>query len=220
MLADTVDPRVEAAAYTDIGLIQYQLGHLDDAVASYRRSIAVSEAHGFVDEEVRARASLAPSLIAQGDAAAAEREIAAAWARASPATRGYVAFRHGVVLTRMGRLSDAMTVFARALRWLEEVDDQASLMLTHMNRAVCCSYQGHHRAALESGAAAEQIARDRDFPIPLAMIAHNMAFDLVRLGRLPDALAAFARVHRRPTPRSAIPCAASPPSTATGARRC
>jgi len=191
--AEAVDAQVQAEANLVVGLSLHQLDHLHEAIASYRQSIDLSVAHHLTGCEAVARAHLATTLVAVGDVASAEREITVATSLSSPANRGVVALRRAVVLQRTGRLSEAMVVFARALRWLEEVDDQPSLALAHSNRAVLCSYQGNFTAALESLSAAEKIERARDLPILLAMDTHNMGFVLGRLGKLPDALAAFAR---------------------------
>jgi CHAT domain-containing protein/tetratricopeptide (TPR) repeat protein len=193
LLAGAVDPDVQAAALQVIGLAHHELGQLAEAVAAYRRSIAVADGHGLPDAEAMARAHLATALLGLGDVAAAEREIATAGELASPASRGVVAMRQGVVLQRTGRLSEALVVYQRAQRWLEESDDQGYLALIHLNRGILYAYQGNHQAALASLTSAERISRARDLPVLVAMATHNMGFRLGRLGQLPDALAALAR---------------------------
>lgn len=191
--SDIAAREVEARAWTVVGLAQHYLADLPGAIGSYQQAIAVCAAYGLRDAEAVARACLAPSLLSAGDAASATRQIAMASALSSAATRGVVALCQAIVLQRAGRLGDAGPVFARAVRWLQEAGDQPSLALAHSNRAVMYSYQGNLHAALESLAAAEAIERQRDLRVLLAMDTHNMGFTLQRLGRLPDALAAFDR---------------------------
>ncbi|MDQ6614191.1 MAG: CHAT domain-containing protein [Actinomycetota bacterium] len=192
-MATADDPRVEATAWQVIGLAQHELGHLTEAVTSYQRAIATSADHGLADLEATSRAHLATAFLSLGDAAGAERQIAAATAGSSPLNRGVVAMRHGVVLQRTGRLSEALVVYQRAQRWLEEVDDEPFVALVHLNRGILYAYQGKLSAALESLSLAEHISRKRNLPVLVAMATHNMGFALGRLGKLPDALAAFAR---------------------------
>ncbi|HEX3425322.1 MAG TPA: CHAT domain-containing protein [Acidimicrobiales bacterium] len=190
---DTAAREVEARAWTVMALAQHYLADLPGALESFQNAIAVGTAYGLRDAEALARACLAPSLLSAGDAASALRQISMASALSSAATRGLVALYQAVVLQRSGRLGDAAPVFARAVRWLQETDNQPGLALAHSNRAVMYSYQGNLHAALESLAAAEAIERRRDLRVLLAMDTHNTGFTLQRLGRLPDALAAFDR---------------------------
>lgn len=187
------DPRVAATASGVVGLLQHELGQLAAAAQSHARAVALSAAHGWRDDEAIARANLASTLLALGDAAGADREIAVALALTSPASRGLVAARQGVVLQRTGRLKEALVAYQRARRWLEEVDDQPYLAVVHLNLGVLHAYQGHMDAALDCLARSEEISRRRDLPVLVAMATHNMGFHLGRLGKIPDALAVFAR---------------------------
>ena len=187
------DPRVEATASGVVGLLQHELGELAEAAHSHARAVAISAARGWRDDEAIARANMAPTLLALGDADGADREITAALALTSPASRGVVALRHGVVLQRTGRLNEALVAYQRARRWLEEADDQPYLAVVHLNLGVLHAYQGNIDAALDSLARSEEISRRRDLPVLVAMATHNMGFHLGRLGQIPDALAVFAR---------------------------
>jgi CHAT domain-containing protein len=193
LLRTTAGFQVEATAYQVIGLAQFELSRVGDAVTNLRRAVAVSVDHDWPDGEATSRAHLAISLLALGDGVGAEREITAAEAHPSPSVRGLVAARRALVLHRTGRFNEALVAYQRALRWLEEVDDRPGVALVHLNRGILYAYQGHHQAALENLAAAEATFRARDLPRLLAMATHNMGFALTRLGRLPDALGAFDR---------------------------
>ncbi|MDQ1440792.1 MAG: hypothetical protein QOG97_1020 [Acidimicrobiaceae bacterium] len=193
ILAAADDPGVMGAALHVIGLAQHELGREVEAVATFRRSIAITAEIALTDWEAVSRAGLAVSLVALGDAAGAEREIARARLIWSPVSRGVVSMRHGVVLQRTGRLGEALTVYQRALRWLDEVGDEPSQAVVHLNRGILYAYQGNRAAGLESLSLAEDISRRRDLPVLVAMATHNLGFALGRMGELPDALAAFAR---------------------------
>ncbi len=114
-------------------------------------------------------------------------------ARASANNRGLVAARRALVLHRTGQFGAALAAYQKALRWLEEVDDQTGVGLVCLNLGILYAYQGHHGSALEYLTKAERIFCDRDLPRLVAMTTHNMGFALTRLGNLPDALAAFDR---------------------------
>ena len=187
---------VQAKALTVVGLAHHYLGDLKQAVDCYQQAIDVSRTAGLVAPEAVARACLGPSKVSLGDAARAEQEIDRAEALATSSNRGFVGFCHAVVLQRTGRLLEASAIFARAIPWLEEVDDQPTLALAYSNWAVLLSYQGDLAQALQKLAAAEAIERRRDLRLLLAMDTHNMGFTLGRLGRLPDALAAFDRAEQ------------------------
>ncbi|MGH9124637.1 MAG: hypothetical protein ACRDZ8_07905, partial [Acidimicrobiales bacterium] len=184
---------VEAKAWTVVGLAQHALGDLVSAVAAFRRAIDISVTAGLKGAEALARACLAPSLVSSGDAASADREIKQALALATPANRGLLTFYRALVLQRTGRLREAMAVSDCAIRWLDEVGDWTTLAIAHSNRGVMLAYHGDLAEALESLAHAERIERQRDLRVLLAMDTHNTGFILERLGRLPDALAAFDR---------------------------
>ncbi|MDQ1429017.1 MAG: hypothetical protein QOK39_2493 [Acidimicrobiaceae bacterium] len=193
ILGATDDPEVAGPALHVVALAQHELGNEVDAVSTFQHSIAITAELGLADWEAVARSGLAVSLVALGDATGAEREIARAQFLWSPATRGVVSMRHGVVLQRTGRLSEALTVYQRALHWLREVGDEPSQAVVHLNEGILHAYQGHRAAGLEHLSRAEHIARERDLPVLVAMATHNLGFALGRLGELPDALAAFAR---------------------------
>jgi tetratricopeptide (TPR) repeat protein len=178
-----------------VGLAHHELGRFAEAVASFGQAIAIAVAagHDLSDEEATARANLAPSLVALGDTAGAEEQIALAWARSSVASRGIVCLRQGIVFHRTGRNNEALAAYQRALRWFVETDDQSYIALARLNLGIINTYRGNHAAAVEDLAIVEGIARRRDLPVLEAMATHNMGYALGRLGKLPDAMATFAR---------------------------
>jgi CHAT domain-containing protein/tetratricopeptide (TPR) repeat protein len=196
LLAETDDPRVAAAAHRVLGLAFHELDQLPEAVASFRRSVALSVDGGFADREALARAGLAISLLTVGDTARAEEEMAAAAGVAPPAVRGVVELLRGVVAVRTGHLERGMDAYRRALGWLEEVGDECSVARALVCRGVVHSWQGNLERSLDDFAEAERIAVARDLPVLVAMSAHNTGVAYCRRGSLPDALAAFDRAQR------------------------
>jgi tetratricopeptide (TPR) repeat protein len=195
ILAAAPDRQVAARAWQVVGLAQHELGRFTEAVASFRQaiSLAVALGHEHADEEATARANLAPSLVALGDTAGAEEQIALAWARSSVASRGVVGLRQGIVFHRTGRNNEALAAYQRALHWFEETDDQSYIALARLNLGIINTYRGNHAAAVEDLAIVVEISRRRDLPVLEAMATHNMGYALGRLGKLPDAMATFAR---------------------------
>src|SRR5205085_2961698 len=137
LLAATDDPRVAAAAHRVIALAHHELDQLEEAVASFGRSVSISVAGGFADREALARAGLAISLLTVGDTDGAEREMARASAVAPPAVRGAVELLRGVVAVRTGHLDQGLDAYRRALGWLAEGGDGCALA-----RALACRGAG------------------------------------------------------------------------------
>ena len=162
-----------------------------------RRSGAQRAGSG--DDPVRAEtlalahSSLAISCLSVGDTDRAQREMAAARDLSPASTRGQVEMLHGLLRQRTGHLKEAQATLRRALRLLEQVDDQPSIARLRLNRGALRAYQGDLAGALDDLAACEQIAQAHDLPVLVAMAAHNTGFTEGRRGNLPEALAAFDR---------------------------
>lgn len=193
LLAGGLAPDAEAVCRWVIGLALHELGRMPEAIASYRRAVEGSVANGLRDNEARARAGLAVSLVSAGDAEGAVAEIA--WAReaATTATQGVVEMLHGLVLQRTGRLAEAQGAFSRALKRLEEAGDLASIARLRINRGVLRAYRGDAAGAVEDLVAAADLASRRQLPVLTAMATHNLGFAHSRRGDLAEALAAFGR---------------------------
>ncbi len=196
IVAGDNSPEVDATARWVLALALHELGRLPEAVENYQRSISTSVEHGLKDCEAQARAGLAVSLVNSGAADEAAAEIAVARAVATPATRGVVEMLYGYVLQRTGRHSEAQVAFTRSLRILEETGPRAAIARLRTNRGILRAYQGDSEGAVEDFAAAEEVARELQLPLLIAMASHNLGFALARRGDLPESLTAFARAEQ------------------------
>lgn len=186
-------PQVQTTAHWVIGLALQELGRPTEAVASYRRAVAGSAAGGWADVESKAHGGMAISFLSLGDTAAGLAEVALARELATDTTRGVTEMLYALVLQRTGDLQEALAVYPRAERWLNQANDLAASALLRLNRGTLYAYQGNLALALQDLAVAEAISRQRDLPVLVAMATHNLGFALGRQGDLPGALAAYSR---------------------------
>lgn len=193
LLAGGLTPDVEPVCHWVIGLALHELGRMPEAIASYRRAVEGSVANRLPDNEAKARAGLAVSLVSAGDAEGAVAEIARAREVATHATQGVVEMLHGLVLQRTGRLAEAQGAFSRALKRLEETGELTAIARLRLNRGVLRAYRGDAAGAVEDLEAAADIASREELPVLIAMATHNLGFAHSRRGDLAEALAAFSR---------------------------
>src|SRR5947208_1924914 len=196
LLADTDDPSVQATLWWVKGLALQELSRPHEAVASFRRSLAIDAGPATDGGVALTRASLAISLLSVGDTAGADREVTQARTTAPKSVRWVVEMLHGLVLQRTGRLDAALAAYRRALPSLVAAGDLPCVARLLLNRGALHAYQGDLDPALDDLVEAERISADNDLPILAAMAAHNSAFAYGRRGDLPSALAAFVRAER------------------------
>jgi hypothetical protein len=194
------DDLVAARADWVIGLTQHELGQAGDAVASYGRTVdrclaapRGTEGAALAETLALARASMAISCLSIGDADRGANEIELARRDVPDSCRGQVEMLYGLFRQRTGHLKEAQAILRRALRQLEQVDDQCSIARLRLNRGILRAYQGDLVGALDDLGTCEELAQRHDLPVLAAMAAHNLGFTEGRLGNLPDALAGFDR---------------------------
>ena len=185
LLAGTDDPRVAAAAHRVIGLALHELDRPEEAVASFRRSVALSVEHGFADQEALARASMAISLLTVGDMDGAGQEMTPGVGGGAAVGAGRGGAAAGVVAVRTGHLDRGMAAYRRALRLAGRDGRPGSIARALVCRGVVHSWQGHLELSLVDFAEAERIAVERDLPVLVAMSAHNTGVAYCRRGNLP-----------------------------------
>lgn len=183
------DAAVRAAAEWVHGLALHELGQAGAAVDHYRAAVRDGDAV----TTAAARASLAMSLLASGDAAGARREIGLARRDPPAAALRYVEPLWAVYLQRTGRLDDALTVFDRVVPMLDREGDRAGLARTLLNRGTLLAYQGHFDRAVSDLARSESLAAELGHGLLTAMAAHNLGFTEGRRFAIPAGLAAFDR---------------------------
>ena len=190
------DPVVVATAEWIVGLALHELGRPAEAVDSYRASIdGCDRSSDPASEEIRAlaRAGLAIALLAVGEGQEANREMAGARRQAPEPVQAVVEMLYGLLLSRTGRLNDALTTYRRAERALERADDRPSLARLYLNRGPLRVYRGDLDGAVADLDAAERMATAENLPALAAMAAHNTGFAEGRRGNLPTALEACDR---------------------------
>ncbi|GAA4543508.1 CHAT domain-containing tetratricopeptide repeat protein [Pseudonocardia xishanensis] len=183
------DATVRAAAEWVHGLALHELGHAGAAVAHYRAAVRDGDAV----TTAAARASLAMSLLAVGDAAGARREIGLARRDPPAAALRYVEPLWAVHLQRTGRLDDALVVFDRVVPLLDREGDRPGLARTLLNRGTLLAYQGRFDRAVSDLARSESLAAELGHGLLSAMAAHNLGFTEGRRFAIPAGLAAFDR---------------------------
>jgi tetratricopeptide (TPR) repeat protein len=190
------DPVVVAMAEWVVGLALHELSRPAEAVASYRASIdGCNRVSDPATDEIRALAGagLAIALLAVGDGNEANREMARARRQAPEPVQPVVEMLHGLLLSRTGRLNDALTTYRRAERALERADDRPSLARLYLNRGPLRVYRGDLDGAVADLDAAERMATAENLPALAARAAHNTGFAEGRRGNLPTALEACDR---------------------------
>jgi hypothetical protein len=190
------DPVVVVMAEWVVGLALHELGRPADAIDSYRASIDDCEAASDpAADEIRAlaRAGLAIALLAVGDGNEANLEMARARQQAPEPAQPVVEMLYGLLLSRTGRLNDALDTYRRAERALERADDRPSLVRLHLNRGALRAYRGDLDGAIADLDVAERMATSENLPALAAMAAHNTGFAEGRRGNLPTALEACDR---------------------------
>ncbi len=175
------------------GLCCHELGRLPAAIRHYRLAIRTAERWGFTGHAALARASLAVSLVSCGSTDTARVEIDAAVAGAPETVAPIVALLHGLVLQRTGALTEALTVYARALPALRQGGETGWVARLLVNRGVLLAYRGDVATATDDLREAEVLARQLGLVVLVAMAAHNLAFAESRSGRPIEALRAFDR---------------------------
>jgi tetratricopeptide (TPR) repeat protein len=190
------DPVVVATAEWIVGLALHELGRPAEAVTIYRSSIDdCDKASDPAIEEIRALATagLAIALLAVGEGNDANREMARARRQAPGPVQPVVEMLYGYLLSRTGRLNDAMSTYRRAERALQRADDRPSLARLYLNRGPLRVYRGDLDGAVADLDAAERMATAENLPALAAMAAHNTGFAEGRRGNLPTALEACDR---------------------------
>lgn len=193
LAAHPADPALTATAQWVAGLALHELGRPDDAVPRFRTAVRAATDVGDRYTAAVARASLAISLLAVGDDAAARRELATARRTAPPSARGAVLSQWGLLLQRTGRLDAARAVYDEVLPLLRAEGDLGGAARVLLNRGTLGAYQGRFAQAARDLTEAERLAVDRELWLLAAMAAHNLGFAQGRRGAVPAGLAGFDR---------------------------
>ena len=185
------DAVVRATAMHAFGLALAQQGEVVEAIAALRRCIAFARRTHQQRREGLARTSLVYALALRGRIAAALQEAAEAEAKVTGIDRARLLAQRGLLLQRLGRSTDALADFRRALPVLRRGRDDAWVFRILNNRAILLTYLGRIPAALIDLDAAGELARSLGLAYAAATVEHNRGFARGRQGDVPAALASF-----------------------------
>ncbi len=187
---DTSD--VLAHAHWALGLAARELHDLDEADRCLRLAVEAARDGGMPGLEGEILISQALVLAYRGDVDAG----LSALDRADLVLEGAAAARslkqRGLILTRMGRLDEALEAYGRALPVIRAGRDETAEVRLLLNRSVVYMWQGADRAAIDDLEVALSIARRRGQSLQVAACAQNLGFVRGRLGEVPAALELFA----------------------------
>ena len=179
------DRAAAAQAYRAHGRAAYELGRLDEAVASLRRASRV----GAGAAAARARMTLAFVLAEQGRTAVALRELD----RAAPALRGLHAgellMQRGLILWRSGRTEEALDAYRRALPAVRRGGDRLAEARLYNNRSLVYADRGELAAAEHDLRRVAELCRAEGKDLLAADAEANLGFVASRRGDVPAALA-------------------------------
>ncbi len=184
---------VRATAEWVLGLALHELGRPAAAAGHLRTAVRLATRGRNLHTAAVARAGLAMSLLAVGDAAAAHREIVRARAGSPPSAVTLVEPLWAVWLQRAGRHDEALQVLDDVLPALQRAHDRAGAARLLLNRGTLFAYQGRFDRAAADLTEAERLATDRGLWLLAAMAAHNLGFTEGRRNDLPAGLAGFDR---------------------------
>ena len=160
---------------------------LRDAAATAKRA-------GFDELEAHIRNSLAVVLMASGHTQQAVRELTRAEQQlVHDAGRGRIVMQRGLLLTHLGRLTEALADYDEAIPLLREAGDRLAETRTLMDRGIVLTRVGRFDDAAADFDAARTLAAALDQQLMVAGAEHNIGFLHGRRGDVPAALACLDR---------------------------
>jgi tetratricopeptide (TPR) repeat protein len=184
-----------AVAERALGLANRDLGRPRQAIAHLEASVRHARAAGSVTREVETRSTLASAWLQAGDPRRALREAdLAASVPGADHTRPLMS--RALILQRLGRDSEALVDYERALRGARRHGDTWTESRLLSNRGVLHAYHGDFRAAEQDLERAREIHLEAGSAVAAAEVLHNLGFVLARRGDTPGALAYYDEAGR------------------------
>ncbi len=180
-----------AQAHRAHGRAAYELGRLEEAVASLRTSVRFAEDGDEPVAAAEARMSLAYVLLEQGRTAEALSlaDSAATELRGLPAAR--LMMQRGLLLWRCGRTDEALDAYRRALPVLRRGGDQLAEARLYNNRSLLYIDRGELAAAETDLQHAALLCAELGQEVLAATAELNLGYVASRRGDVPAALRRF-----------------------------
>lgn len=182
------NPAVASAAWRARSKAARRLDRIDDAVAYARRSVALAKRSADERCEADARVTLALALFDRGRTRLALSELDRAGSLATHESALRVLGQRALLLERLGRLDEAVSLYDEAARH-PSVGPHEATVLT--NRGIALVFTGRYAEALADLERVRDLEELEGPSVGLAHTIHNLAFAHASAGDLPRALALF-----------------------------
>ncbi len=184
-------PEAKAVAGRALGLAAMAAGDPGTAARQLRLAARVADRAGLADRALQIRTSLVFALASSGRMAAALAEADRARAAARGPAAARLAVQRAIVLTRLGRLDEAVADLDAALRIFGRSGDGPAEARARTNRGVVRAYRGDWAAATRDLDRAEALHRAAGERLAAARVIHNQGYVLALTGDVPAALARY-----------------------------
>ena len=187
------DVEVRSVVERALGMVLAATGDLDGGIARLRKAAAIADVARLATRSVEARGMLAILLVLTGSTRDALRELERAEATAPEGvSAARLQMQHGLVLSEVGRLTDARASLDKALATLQRAGGDDLLEAdTLNNRGIVRVGLRDWRGAKADLLRAETLYFRNGHVGRTAMIYHNRGMAETLRGDLPAALAAF-----------------------------
>ena len=190
------DPAAGAAAERAWGHALVHCGELTDAIAHFRRSVALGHRAQSPTLVAEARQKLAFAVMQRGRPRAALAEIDAALVDLRGSSAGRARAQRAIILHVIGRLDESLQEYEVALRVLRQSEDRLGVQRMLINRALVHADRHAFPAARRDLAEAEILAGELGRELTIGIIENNLGTVESLYGDVPAALAHLARAEK------------------------
>jgi tetratricopeptide (TPR) repeat protein len=171
-----------------LGMTALQLQDPDAALRHLRAAIQAGRRAGSADLVAEARLRLAFVLTVRGHGRLALREIETALSCLSGVARARAQAQRGAILSKLGRLDEALPDYHAALSVLRRADDHVWVQRVLYNRAVLYGYRQQFAAAEADLHEAAELCLKLELDLSLGFVHENLGWINALRGDAPAAL--------------------------------